>query len=40
VADDDVVLDVWEVRESKKRKWAFWFNRRTGESRWETSLSH
>jgi hypothetical protein len=40
VADDDVVLDVWEVRESKKKMRPFWFNRRTGESRWETSLAH
>ena len=31
VADDDVVLDVWEARESKKRKRPFWFNRRTGD---------
>jgi hypothetical protein len=32
--------DVWEVRESKKRKWSYWFNRQTGESRWKDPLSH
>jgi len=32
--------DVWEVRESKKRKRPYWFNRRTGESTWEDPLSN
>ena len=31
---------VWEVRESKKRTRPYWFNRRTGESRWQDPLSH
>jgi len=27
--------DVWELRESKTRKRTYYFNRRTGEARWE-----
>ena len=32
--------DVWEVRESKTKMRSYWFNRKTGESRWEHPLSH
>ena len=31
--------DMWEKRESKTRKRPYYFNRRTGESRWEAPLS-
>jgi hypothetical protein len=31
--------DVWEERESKTRKWPYYFHFRTGKARWKAPLS-